>query len=46
VKILRQLATAILEERDAVLVRWREQVCALPSAAKLDTPALNDHIPG
>ena len=45
-KILRQLATAILEERDAVLVRWREQVCALPSAAKLDVPTLNDHIPG
>ena len=45
-KILRQLATAILEERDAVLQRWREQVRALPSAAKLDTPALNDHIPG
>lgn len=45
-KILRQLATAILEERDTVLLRWREQVCALPSAAKLDTPALNDHIPG
>ena len=45
-KILRQLATAILEERDAVLVRWHEQVRALPSAAKLDTPALNDHIPG
>jgi two-component system phosphate regulon sensor histidine kinase PhoR len=46
VKILRQLATAILEERDAVLLRWREQVRALPSAAKLDVPTLNDHIPG
>jgi signal transduction histidine kinase len=46
VKILRQLATAILEERDAVLLRWREQVRALPSAAKLDAPTLNDHIPG
>ena len=45
-KILHQLATAILEERDAVLVRWREQVRALPSAAKLDVPTLNDHIPG
>ncbi len=45
-KILRQLATAILEERDAVLLRWREQVRALPSAAKLDLPTLNDHIPG
>jgi two-component system phosphate regulon sensor histidine kinase PhoR len=46
VKILRQLATAILEERDAILIRWREQVRALPSAAKLDMPTLNDHIPG
>jgi len=45
-KILRQLATAILEERDAVLLRWREQVRALPSAAALDGPTLNDHIPG
>ena len=45
-KILRQLATAILEERDAVLVSWRTQVRALPSAAKLDVPTLNDHIPG
>lgn len=45
-KTLRQLATAILEERELILVRWREQVKALPSAAKLDTPTLNDHIPG
>lgn len=45
-KILRQLATALLEERDAVLLRWREQVRALPSAAQLDLPTLNDHIPG
>ncbi|QJR14610.1 sensor histidine kinase [Usitatibacter palustris] len=45
-KILRQLATAILEERDAVLLRWRARVRALPSAAKLDVPTLNDHLPG
>ena len=45
-KILRQLATAILDEREAVLVRWREQVRTLPSAAQLDLPTLNDHIPG
>lgn len=44
-KNLRQLATAILEERDIVLLRWREQVRALPSARKLDLPTLNDHIP-
>ena len=43
---LRQLATAIVDERDAVLLKWRERVRALPSAAKLDLPALNDHIPG
>ena len=45
-KNLRQLATAILEERDKVLLRWREQVRVLPSARNLDLPALNDHIPG
>jgi len=45
-KILRQLGTAIFEERDALLVQWRDQVRALPSAAKLDVPTLNDHIPG
>src|SRR6187401_591393 len=45
-KILQQLATAIIEERDAILVRWRERVRTLPSAAGLDLPTLNDHIPG
>jgi two-component system phosphate regulon sensor histidine kinase PhoR len=45
-KILRQLATAILEERDTVLTRWRAQVRALPSARDMDLPTLNDHIPG
>ena len=44
--MLRQLATAIFDERDAVLVKWRERVRALPSASKLDLPTLNDHIPG
>lgn len=43
---LRQLATALLEERNALLVRWRAQVRSLPSARSLDLPALNDHIPG
>jgi hypothetical protein len=37
-KILHQLATAILEERDAILVHWRERVRTLPSAAGLDLP--------
>ena len=45
-KNLRLLATTILGEREAILVRWREQVRALPSAAQLDMPTLNDHIPG
>jgi signal transduction histidine kinase len=46
VKNLRQLATAILDEREMVLLRWREQVRSLPSARQLDAPTLNDHIPG
>ena len=29
-----------------MLMQWRERVRALPSAAKLDMPTLNDHIPG
>lgn len=45
-KNLRLLATTILEEREKILARWREQVRTLPSAARLDMPALNDHIPG
>jgi signal transduction histidine kinase len=44
--MLRKLATAIFEERDAMLLKWRERVRALPSAAQLDGPTLNDHIPG
>ncbi len=45
-KNLVRLAGFLTEERDALMERWREQVCALPSAAALDTPALNDHVPG
>jgi signal transduction histidine kinase len=45
-KTLDQLAVELLEERDAILVRWRNQVRALPSAQALDVPTLNDHIPG
>ena len=45
-KTLDKLAVELLEGRDALLVRWREQVRALPSAKKLDVPTLNDHIPG
>lgn len=45
-KNLDNFATLIKREREAVLSRWREQVKELPSAQHLDTPALNDHIPG
>jgi two-component system phosphate regulon sensor histidine kinase PhoR len=45
-KTLESLATGLLEERDALVVAWRERVCKLPSARDLDAPTLNDHIPG
>jgi two-component system phosphate regulon sensor histidine kinase PhoR len=45
-KNLDRLATALVEERDALMVRWRERVRALESAKHLDVPTLNDHIPG
>lgn len=35
----------VTKERDSLLKKWRHQVRQLPSAAHLDTPALNDHIP-
>jgi signal transduction histidine kinase len=43
---LHQLGTALLHEHDAILQRWRGQVRTLDSAKHLDTPTLNDHIPG
>lgn len=43
--VLRALADLIETEQDDVLRRWRELVRELPSAAELDTPTLNDHIP-
>lgn len=43
---LDQLANLIQAERNALLVRWRQQVKQLPSAQHLDNPTLNDHIPG
>lgn len=42
---LGQLAALIRRECDSLLVRWRSQVCELPSAKNLDVPALNDHVP-
>jgi len=43
---LDKLAQLITRERNALLLRWREQVRLLPSARELDTPTLNDHMPG
>ena len=42
---LGDLAKLIRTKRDALLAQWRGQVRALPSAAHLATPTLNDHIP-
>jgi two-component system, OmpR family, phosphate regulon sensor histidine kinase PhoR len=43
---LDKLASLIEQERPILLERWREQVRQLPCARNLDTPTLNDHIPG
>ncbi|MDB5337357.1 MAG: sasA [Planctomycetaceae bacterium] len=43
---LEQLAALIQQQRSAMLTQWRLQVRQLPSAKHLDTPTLNDHIPG
>jgi two-component system, OmpR family, phosphate regulon sensor histidine kinase PhoR len=43
---LDKLAELVKQERQALLARWRQQVRELPSAQQLDTPTLNDHIPG
>ncbi|MDZ4687901.1 MAG: hypothetical protein SH850_22740 [Planctomycetaceae bacterium] len=40
-----KLATLVQQDRDALLLRWRQQVRQLPSARQLDIPTLNDHIP-
>lgn len=45
-KNLDRLATALVDERDALMQRWRARVRDLPSAKHLDVPTLNDHIPG
>ena len=42
---LDKLAALIMQERQALLSRWRQQVRELPSARHLDIPTLNDHIP-
>src|SRR5436190_2775583 len=43
---LDQLAALIRRAKSSILTRWGQQVRELPSARSLDTPALNDHIPG
>jgi signal transduction histidine kinase len=40
-----QLATLIKQQANTLLSTWRQRVRQLPSARKLDTPTLNDHIP-
>jgi two-component system phosphate regulon sensor histidine kinase PhoR len=45
-KDLDKLAALIKQEQAALLSQWRQQVKELPSAKYLDTPTLNDHIPG
>jgi signal transduction histidine kinase len=42
---LPEFATLVAERRTELLDRWRAQVRQLPSAAHLDTPTLDDHIP-
>ncbi|MEA3193444.1 MAG: hypothetical protein QOD26_1777 [Betaproteobacteria bacterium] len=42
---LDRLAALIRRERDILLSEWRRQVKNLPSAQRLDTPTLNDHVP-
>ena len=44
--ILDKVAALIERERERLLSEWRIQVRQLPSAAGLDTPTLNDHMPG
>jgi two-component system phosphate regulon sensor histidine kinase PhoR len=41
-----KLADLVRKQGDALLSNWRQQVRQLPSARNLDTPTLNDHIPG
>lgn len=43
---LNKLAILVEQERQGLLARWRQQIRELPSAKQLNTPALNDHMPG
>lgn len=44
-RVLQQLSTLLLDERETLLAHWRAKVLEIPAARKLDTPALNDHMP-
>lgn len=39
------LGNLIQEERETLLIQWRDRVRRLPSARHLDVPTLNDHVP-
>jgi signal transduction histidine kinase len=41
-----ELATLLARDRELLLAQWRQQVRELPAAQGLDTPTLNDHVPG
>lgn len=43
---LDKLATLLRKEHQAILARWRQQLRQVPSAAQLDIPTLDDHMPG
>ncbi|MBK9288443.1 MAG: sensor histidine kinase [Flavobacteriales bacterium] len=43
--VMSKLASLVRQEKEALLTRWRSRVRELPSAAHLDIPTLNDHIP-
>jgi two-component system phosphate regulon sensor histidine kinase PhoR len=45
VSVLDQLAALIIQDREALLARWRHQLRQIPSARHLDVPTLNDHVP-
>src|SRR5947207_3039240 len=46
VNAIEMLGALVNHERPALLSLWRDSVRQLPSARLLDTPTLNDHIPG
>ena len=44
-ELLKTVAMLIMQEREALLERWRQDVRHIPGAQDLDIPTLNDHIP-